>query len=154
MTERRMLPARVQADDASADTSAAADAGLSRHRHKPLSTLTGRVRAPRTHEDVERDYEAARNAWTAAMGAARSGRPADLAALAVAQEAYESALAEKHRWDASPRATTPVESERPKSINAVVAQELARRRAQELDEEHRRQKPKGLSGLVNRLRGR
>ena len=87
------------------------------------------------------------------MRVARSGKPADLAALAMAQEAYEAALAEKHRWDASPRSAIPVESDRPRGIDAIVGQELARRRLHDAEERQRQQKTKGLRGLWMRLRG-
>ena len=111
-----------------------------------------RSRRTMTRADVDAAYEDSRIAWAAAMRAARSGRPADMAALAIAQEAYEQALAEKRRWDENPRVAIAVEPERPRGIDVVVEQELARRRAKELDDQ-RQQKRGGLGGLVRRLRG-
>jgi hypothetical protein len=56
------------------------------------SALTHRIEsAARSPEEAEARYVAARDAWTAAMRAANSGRPADLATLAVAQDAFEAA---------------------------------------------------------------
>lgn len=128
-----------------------------RHRHAASSGISQRrAQEPRTQEDVEERYVAARGAWTAAMRAAQSGRPADLAALAIAQDAYETALAEKQRWDAAPRVAIPIVPDRPHGIDAIVGQELSWRRVHELDQEHQesQSRPKGLRGLFRRLRGR
>jgi hypothetical protein len=128
-----------------------------RHRHEAFSGISERLaHRPRTQADVEERYVAAREAWTAAMRAAQSGKPADLAALAIAQDAYETALAEKQRWDSSPRVAIPIEPDRPNGIDAIVGQELSWRRVHELDQEHQQtqSRPKGLRGLVRRLRGR
>ena len=104
-------------------------------------------------EEAEARYVAARDAWTEAMRASGSGRPADLAALAVAQEAYEQALAEQERW-ASGAALTPipVQEDRPRALNDIVQQEMARRRVQELDSDA--QPPKGIRGFFRRRRGK
>jgi hypothetical protein len=128
-----------------------------RHREGASSGLTERrARRAHTREEVEELYVAAREAWTAAMRAAQSGKPADLAALAIAQDAYETALAEKRRWDASPRVAIRIEQDRPHGIDAIVGQELSWRRVHELEQEHQasQSRPKGLRGLVRRLRGR
>jgi hypothetical protein len=45
--------------------------------------FTERIAAPRTMEEVEQRYVASRDAWVAAMRAANSGRPADMATLAI-----------------------------------------------------------------------
>lgn len=148
MTDRLEARGRPAAMERDGDTAL-------RHRHSASSGINEwRARRPKTREDVEALYTAARDAWTTAMRAAQSGRPADLAVLAVAQEEYESALAEKQRWDSAPRVAIPVEPERPKGINAVVGQEFSWRRVHELEEQHRSAKPKGLRGLVRRIRGR
>jgi hypothetical protein len=52
----------------------------------------------RSLKEAEQRHDAARDAWTAAMRAAASGRPADLASLAIAQQAYEEALEEREQW--------------------------------------------------------
>jgi hypothetical protein len=80
-------------------------------------------------EDLEQRYIAARDTWTAAMRAAGSGRPADMASLAIAQEAYETVAAEREHWLASGRLAIPVEPA-PKhgQIEIAVGQELEWRR--------------------------
>ena len=104
-------------------------------------------------EDAEERYVAAREAWASAMRGAASGRPADLATLAVAQEAYEVALAERDRWaSGAPRVPIPVEPDRSKGIEAVVGQELTWRLAHNGEQDA--QPAKGLRGLIRRMRGR
>lgn len=93
------------------------------------SALAERWDGPRTLAAAEARYVAARDAWTKAMRAASSGRPADLASLALAQEAYEAAAAERERWLSGPRVTIAVENDGPHNgIDAVVGQELEWRR--------------------------
>lgn len=145
MSERRLV-VRDESAEVSADQTL-------RHPHASATRLAERrARRPQTHAEVDAEYEAARNAWTAAMRMAQSGRPADLAALAMAQESYEAALSEKRRWDASPRAVA-IEADRPRGIEAIVSNELARRRLHELEDQQRNEKPKGLRGILRRLRG-
>jgi hypothetical protein len=86
------------------------------------------------------------------MRGAASGRPADLATLAVTQEAYEVALAERDRWASGLRVPIPVEPDRPKSIEAAVRQEVTWRLAHQGEPDGKR--PKGLRGLFRRMRGR
>ena len=84
------------------------------------------------------------------MRAAGSGRPADLAALAMAQEVYETALAERDRWASSPTVSVPIEvATRPAGIDAVVGQELSWRRVHQQEQE--REREKGRRGLLGRL---
>lgn len=120
------------------------------------SAALGARRAPRpvTQEEVAEQYLAARDAWVSAMRAAQSGKAADLAALAMAQDRYEAALAVKQRWDAAPRATIPIGPDRPRSVDAIVTQELARRRVQEHHHELEEARPGGLRGFFRRLRRR
>lgn len=119
---------------------------------QPRTPLAARHAAPRSPEEAEARYVAARDAWTAAMRAANSGRSADLATLAVAQEAFEAAAAEVERWRRGPRAAVPQEPERkPRSVDAIVGQELAWRRVREHDQEPR---PGLLGRIGRRLRGR
>lgn len=84
------------------------------------------------------------------MQKAASGRPADLAALAMAQEAYESALVELDRWRAGERVALPVQSEE-RGLDAVIGQELAWRR---LHEAEARKRPGFFGRLARRLSGR
>lgn len=143
MNDRRLA---VDADGVETPSLRRARPGPSRRADR-----TGR---PSSQEEVEARYVAARDAWTGAMRTAQSGRPTDLAALAIAQESYEEALAEKERWAASPRVAVPVETDRPRGIGAVVGQELSWRRVHEREQEHRRQRPSGIRGLLRRLLGR
>lgn len=124
-----------------------------RQRHAPPSGMANRLARPHSREEAEERYVAAREAWTAAMRAAGSGRPSDLAALAMAQEAYEEALADQVRWASSPSVAIPVGDERPKGLQAVVGQELSWRRVHEheLELERERERPRGLRGLVRRV---
>ena len=113
----------------------ATPSGLSHHQY-----------VPRTAGDVEEDYVAARDAWKAAMRAANSGLSADLAALAIAQEAYEMAAAERERWQSGAKVPIPIEPEGPhQDLGAVVGQELAWRQVRKVEEP-----PSGLFGRLRR----
>lgn len=84
------------------------------------------------------------------MRASSSGRPADLAALAIAQEAYEAAAAERRRWAAAPevvRVAVPVEPvDARRGIEVVVGQELEWRRVKD-----RRPSAGGLLSRIKRI---
>jgi hypothetical protein len=111
------------------------------------SRIGQRQVGPRSEAEAQEQYVAARDAWTAAMRAAGSGRPADMASLAIAQEAYEAASAELARWRTGRRTAVPVEPDKARSaINVVVGQELAWRKVH--GQETKR------SGLIGRLLGR
>jgi len=129
------------------------DAGPLRHRHATPSGIANRLARPHSREEAEQRYVDAREAWTAAMKAANSGRASDLAALAMAQEDYEEALADRERWASSPSVAIPVDDERPAGLDAVVGQELSWRRVHEHEREQElaRQRPRGLRGLVRRI---
>jgi hypothetical protein len=97
-------------------------------------------------QDLEERYVAARDAWTQAMQAAGSGRPADMASLAIAQQAYETIAAEREEWLTSGRVAIPIEpSPKRHDIEIAVGQELAWRRLQQQE---------GRSGLFTRIRRR
>lgn len=93
----------------------------------------------------------ARDAWTAAMRLANSGRAAHLASLAITQEAYEAAAAELELWRSGARIAIPIQPEASHSIlEAAVGQELEWRRVL-----HPPEKKPGLFGrLRRRLNGR
>ena len=110
------------------------------------TSLSSRVSRPRSPEEAEERYLACRSEWTAAMRAAASGKPADLAALAMAQQAYEEALGEHQRWAAGPRVAVPIQSDRPRGIDVIVGQELSWRRLHEQEQK----KPRGLRRLFGR----
>ncbi len=104
----------------------------------------------RSREEAEERYVAARNAWTLAMRDASSGRPADLASLAIAQETYEVAHAERERWLSGVMVAIPVEPDRvhEREVEAAIRHELAWRVV--LDQP----KPEGvLTRLRRRIRG-
>ena len=114
----------------------------------PASAPIGPVRSL---EEAEERYVAARDAWTAAMRKANSGRPADLASLALRQETYELATAEVERWRAGIKVAIPVEPRtRQSGLEAAIGQELAWRHVHEHPE-----KARGLlARLGRRLTGR
>lgn len=145
MTDRR----------ASIDEPAPADVQQPEAPRPPLqkgsaaAPLSSRLARPRSPEEAEERYLACRNEWTAAMRAAGSGKPADLAALAMAQQAYEEALAEHQRWQAGPRVAVPVQPDRPRGIDVIVGQEFSWRRIHEQEQA----KPRGLRRLFHRKKG-
>lgn len=150
MTDRRLRTTDLPAGSADPQADSQPDGvGSLRHRHALPSPLAERLVRPHSREEAEERYVAARDAWTAAMRTARSGRPADLAALAMAQEAYEAALAERERWASSPTVALPIQVDRPTGIDAVVGQELSWRRVHEQEQE--KERAKGRRGLFGRL---
>ena len=82
------------------------------------------------------------------MKAAASGRPADLAALAIAQETYEAATAEWEHWESGERIAIAVESEKGSSVGTIVNQQMAWRKVHEHEK-----RPGFLGRLGRRLRG-
>jgi len=104
--------------------------------------------APRSREEAEAQYIAARDAWTSAMRHASSGRSADLASLAIAQEAYEKAYAEREGWLSGARVAIPFEGGEPRNgLDVFENQDLAWRRVREA----RQKAPNRLERLVRRL---
>lgn len=107
--------------------------------------------APISRDDAEQRYVAARDAWTDAMRRASSGRSADLATLALAQEAYEEAAAEMEMWRTGQRVAISVETRAsPARLDAIVGQELAWRRVRQVPA----RAPSLLARLLRRLTGR
>ena len=89
----------------------------------------GAPSAPRSREEADEQYVTARDAWTAAMRRANSGRAADLASLAITQEEFEAASAELELWRTGARIAIPIEPEASHTVlEAAVGQELAWRR--------------------------
>jgi hypothetical protein len=111
------------------------------------SRVNGIISAAARYEtDLEARYVAARDAWTHAMHATNSGRSADMASLAIAQEAYEIVLAERERWLASTRVSVPIEAPDTRhNLEIAVGQELAWRAVHE---------PPESTGVFARLRRR
>jgi len=121
----------------------------------PTPANSARVRgiisaAARYEADLEHRYVVARDAWTRAMHVANSGRSADMASLAIAQEHYETIMEERERWLASSRIAIPIDAPDTRhSIEVAIDQEIEWRRV------HAVKPPPGFLGRVfGRLRGR
>ena len=113
------------------------------------AALSQRMAAPRSLAEAESHYVSCRDAWTAAMRAAASGRPADMATLAICQEAYEAAAIERDRWLSGQRIPIPVEPEAERApIDVVVEQTMAWR------DVHDHDKPRGFLGRLFGRRAR
>lgn len=151
MTDRRPATRTRPATNPQTDADADAPLGTTlRQRHAPSSTMADRIFRPQSREEAEERYAASRDAWTAAMKASSSGRATDLAELALAQEAYETALAERERWASSPHVAIPITADRPTGIDVVVGQELSWRRVHE-HEQAREQAARERKGVFSRL---
>ena len=107
------------------------------------------VGAPRSRAEAEARYADSRDAWVACMRKANSGRPADLASLAIAQQTYELAMAEVERWRSGAMVAFSIQPEtHVHEVKTAVGQEFAWRRVHELQQ----QKPLGpLARLVRRF---
>ena len=105
--------------------------------------------APRSRGEAEARYADARDAWIVTMRKANSGRPADLASLAIAQQAYELAMADVERWRSGAMVAFSIEPENHvHELQTAVGQEFAWRRVHELQQEKR---PGPLGRLVRRF---
>ena len=142
-------PPPVDASEAAAATPKAP--ARNRKTSTPTPAARTPVVAPRSTEEAEERYVAARDAWIAAMHKANSGRSADLASLAITQEAYEQAAAEVEGWRSGVKVAIPVGPEaKLHDLEAAIGQELAWRRVHEHQE-----KPRGpLARALRRLTGR
>lgn len=136
------------AGNGSTTASAADPAPDEATEHAPL---TQRLAGPRSVEEAEERYVVARDAWIVAMRAANSGRSADLASLAIAQEAYEHATAEAERWRSAGRVAIPIDAEPPRAaVEVAIGQQLAWQRVRDHEE-----KPRGfVSRVMRRVTGR
>ena len=149
MSVRR--PSDSSADARAADQAASSHAPAAPHRDVGPPPRQ-QPSQPRSLEEAEAQYVTARDAWIAAMRRANSGRSADLASLALTQEAYELATAEVERWRSGATVAIPIDSG-PKRANlqAAIGQELAWRRVHASSLERH---PGLLSRLKRRLTGR
>jgi hypothetical protein len=113
------------------------------------STLSQRLAGPHSRDEVEAAYVAARDAWAQAMRAANSGRTADMASLAIAQEAFEAAAAERTRWGggSGTRVAIPVAPEPRRNIEVILGQEV------EWNRVHQHEPARGLIGRLKRRLG-
>jgi len=143
-TRRAPRPGTQPTDETAASTPPARRRISAQPAPEPAPTAQSR-------EEAEAQYVTARDAWTAAMRLANSGRPAHLASLAIAQETFEAASAEVELWRTGARIAIPIQPEATHTgLEAAVGQELAWRRVL-----HPPEKKPGLFGrLRNRLRGR
>ena len=144
MSQRGTRPAGVDAADGPASPPPAPRPPITRRigSGKGSSGLSQRIAAGSLAE-AEAHYTDCRDAWTAAMRAASSGRPADMATLAICQEEYEAATAERDRWLSGARIAIPIrpEAERP-PIDVVVDQTMAWRDVRQ------HEKPRRLFGRL------
>ena len=123
-------------------------------RGRPTTGVERMAPAPRSLEEAEAQYVVARDAWTAAMRRASSGRPSDLASLAIAQEAYEMASAQREGWPVAQRSSIPgIDRSQPRAVEAIARQDLAWRQIRESP--RRDPRPRGrIARLARRLIGR
>jgi hypothetical protein len=85
------------------------------------------------------------------MHKANSGRSADLASLAITQEAYEQATVEVQKWRSGAKVAIAVEPEtKLHDLETAIGQELAWRRVHE----HQDKPPGPLARAIRRLTGR
>ena len=148
MTARRAPEAQPHLEPTASDT----PHWLVNPAREPAALGVERAAAPpRSLEEAEARYVVARDVWTAAMRRSSSGRPADLASLAIAQEAYETASAQRDGWTASGRTAIPVGDRwRPLGVDVIEQQELAWQRVRQGTD----RRPRLLSRLARRITGR
>jgi hypothetical protein len=145
MTTRPTSRRDTRADGAAEPEAIATPPGRRRARKPGLEPAPP---APRSRDEAEAQYVSARDAWTGAMRAASSGRSADLALLAIAQETYERAYAEREAWLSGARVAIRIEDAEPRrGLDVFVAQDLAWRRVHEAAQKA----PGRLERLVRRL---
>ena len=98
----------------------------------------------------------ARDAWIGAMRKANTGRSADLAGLAIAQEAYEKAMVEVEMWRSGVKVAIPIEPDaKLHDLATATRQEIAWRRVHErLVHDHQEKPPGPLARAFRRFTGR
>ena len=159
MSVHRADKSRLDARDDAPEARAAPKAPASRSRNTsapapsaPESSVPpgagAPVAAPRSSDEAEERYVVARDAWIVAMRNAKSGRSADLASLALTQEAYELATAEVERWRSGAMVAFKIDAApEHQVVETAVDQEIAWRHVRD-------QKPPGRLGrLLRRLTG-
>jgi hypothetical protein len=144
MTARQTRPDQKLNGTEIVAQSSAAD--LTRHE-APTGRFHREADAPHSPEEAEAQYVAARTVWVDAMHNASTGKPADLASLAIAQEAYERAAIERTRWQNGPKAHVAVEPPPKRNVEIALGQELAWRRVREAEARRK-------TGVMGRLFGR
>lgn len=151
MSVRRANNSRPDAPPPPIDASEATAAPNAPARNGKATTTRTPVVGPRSTEEAEEQYVATRDAWIAAMHKANSGRSADLASLAITQEAYVLAMAEVEKWRSGVKVAISIEPEaKLHDLETAVGQELAWRRVHE----HQEKRPGPLARVFRRLTGR
>lgn len=141
-------PSQVDASEASAGPKAPA---TRTQDTAPPAAVGAPDGAPRSLEEAQARFITARDGWVASMHKANSGRSADLASLAITQQAYELAMAEVERWRSGVKVAIKIEPEtHTHELETAVVQEFAWRRVHE----QRHKRPGPLARLVRRLTGR
>ena len=140
-------PPPIDASEASAAPKAPARTRKASASATPRTPVPG----PLSTEEAEERYVAARDVWIAAMHKANSGRSADLASLAITQEAYEQATVEVEKWRSGVKVAIPIEPDaKLHDLETAIGQELAWRRVLEQHD-----KPPGpLARAIRRFTGR
>ena len=153
MSVRRADNSRPHAPPIDASEAAAAPQAPARNRITSTPSAAARtpIVGPISIEEAEEHYVTARDAWIAAMHKANSGRSADLASLAITQEAYEEATAEVDRWRSGVKVAIKVEPDaKLHHLETAIGQELAWRRVHQ-----HQKKPRGpLARAIRKLTGR
>jgi hypothetical protein len=145
MSQRATRPSKSPPGDGVKARADAAKAPAQRTGSAMSSSGLGqRIASPHSMAEAEEHYVTCRDAWTAAMRAANSGRPADMATLAFCQEAFEAASVERDRWLSGARVAIPIVAPEKEhaSIEVVVDQALA------WQDVHDHAKPRGFLGRI------
>jgi hypothetical protein len=129
MSVRRADNSRPDAPDTAPKAQAGPKAPADRRRAPSVTGPREPVAPARSSEEAEERYVVARDAWIAAMRKANSGRSADLASLAIAQEVYVTATSEVEAWRSGAKVAFKIEPEAKRhNLEAAVGQEFAWRR--------------------------
>lgn len=148
MSVHRADESRLDAADDVREARAAPKAPASRSRNSSAPAPGAPMAAPRSSEEAEERYVVARDAWIVAMRNAKSGRSADLASLALTQEAYELATAEVERWRSGVMVAFEIDAAPAHQVvETAVDQEIAWRHV------HDQRSPGRLGRLLRRLTG-
>lgn len=135
MSVRRADNSRPDAPETAPGAQVGPKAPAARNRAPSVIAPREPVAPPRSTEEAEERYVVARDAWVAAMRKANSGRSADLASLAIAQEAYVMATTEVEAWRSGVKVAFTIEPEAKRhNLEAAVGQEFAWRRVHDQQE--------------------
>lgn len=152
MSVRRGSRSRADAPRvAEAAPQAPPPSGTDTHERDDVANAVPPVLGPLSLEEAEAAYVTARDAWIEAMRRANTGRPADLASLAITQGAYELATAEVERWRSGKRVAIPVEPDAKRAgLEAAIGNEMAWRRVHDVIPKQ----PGRIARVLRRVTGR